>query len=208
MFGRQHPLDGPVRYPVRIHVIELDDRRAGQQQRQNDLGCFFRGRWIADLGVSAWPGESTDQFAQICLAATKYRCPHVERWCMCQRWTHDCGEYRGEGRRPIGGVHEVKLCKEVFEQGERGLSSLERRGAEYELPRIEHAETLCHLVIARLSDEFSVRLPKVGLPCHASQRQQVAKVLGIEQNAGVSCGGVTAHPVFRAPIVFFPCRGD
>ena len=32
VFGRQHPLDGTVRYPVRIHVIEFDDCRAGQQQ--------------------------------------------------------------------------------------------------------------------------------------------------------------------------------
>ena len=42
------------------HVIELDACGAGQQQGQNDLGGFLRGRWIAHLGVATRPGERTN----------------------------------------------------------------------------------------------------------------------------------------------------
>src|SRR5215204_4284880 len=98
----------------------------------------------------------------------------------------------------------MKLGKQTFEQRQSHPRRVGCRLRDNKLPCVEHTETPCRLVITRLSDEFSVRLTKVRLPCHASKRRQVAKALRIVKNGRVPPRRITADPVIRAPVILLP----
>ena len=206
LLRRQHSLDRAVRYPVGVHVVELDHRRAGQQQGQDHLGGFFRGCRIAHLGIAGWPGKGTDQLAQIGLATAEHRRTSMKPRRMRQRRAHHGGEDRRQRRRFIGGCDEVEFREQVFQQGQCHPCRVGCRVGNDKLPRIEHAEPLRRLVVTGLRDEFAVRLPEIGLSHHTRQRWQITKALRIVKNRRVPRRWIAAHPVFRAPVVFLPGR--
>ena len=195
-----------MRQPVGIHVIKFDDGRAGQQQGQNDLGGFLRGRRIAHLCVSPRPGEGADQLAQVGFAAAKDRRPHMERWRVWKRRPCNSGEDRSQCRGPVGVAHEMEFCKQPFEQDQCFARRLGRRVGEAEQLRVEHSEALRHHVVTGLHDQFAIALAKIRLPGHACQRRQMAKTLGIEQDGGVPRRRIAAVPLFGARDEAFPRR--
>src|SRR5580700_2750361 len=100
--------------PCGIHLIKLNHCRADQQQGQNDLSRFLRGRRIAYFEVPARPGECANQFAQIRFTAAEYRRSDVKTRRMWKRRAHDRRKDRRKRSRPIGRGNETKFREQIL----------------------------------------------------------------------------------------------
>ena len=115
LVGGQHALDDAVGDPIGIHVVELDHGRTGQQQGQDHLGGFLRGRRIAHLGIAARTGKGADQFAQVGLAATKHRGANMEGRCQWKRHPNHRREDGGQRGGLVGRGDEMELDQQFLQ---------------------------------------------------------------------------------------------